>query len=256
MKALVIGILVFSVGCSQTQVQTTSCKTKNSQIDSHNIKVFTWYEELCEYTGKYDPAIVTENQLKNSYELGFFSSRFSIQTKTTAYTQIKEIDELNVDSLISECTRKLSDLKNLEVLPSKYWQDLKEQKILELTKEFELHKLSMLSYKYPDTLRSTENPSECEKYIDALVQGGDTLLKVWSELQIELSEKYGNNESANKRFKENYDSPDRLIYARMDVLNYGWWNCVIQTIPRTKNENFHNEFIKYFIDIHEECDDP
>jgi hypothetical protein len=257
MKTFLISLSILLTSFNQiVQKQNTVAPCGSVRNECRNFKTYTWYDELCRYTGKYDPTRVTYKQLKNSYDLGYHTDRFRITTLTFTFDQIDMIDLLNVDSLDKEYFRKLNDLKRLEVINSRYWLVLKQNKIKELTKVYELSRLNILGYKYPDTLNYKGCPAECKKYVKGLVKGGNELLKVWKELHKEHSAKYGNNEFANKIFYENYNSIDNLKYAQMDVISYGWWNCVNNTIPYVDDSDFQTEYLKNFTDVKEDCNEP
>ena len=135
-------------------------------------------------------------------------------------------------------------------------QELKKQKINELKKMWEISRLAILSYTFPDTLKSFNSQNECNKYAEAIATGGNELLKTWAELNEVMCKNNGNPTKVHNEFLIKYNSTDNLKYAHMDVITYGWRNCVIQNVPRFENQNFHEEFIKCFVEIKERCDEP
>ena len=257
MGTFLIGLSIFLNSFSPTgQGQNVAVQSGSVKSENGNFKTFTWYDELCRYTGKYDSTLVTAKQLKNSYDLGYRSDRFSITTLIFTFDWIELNETFIVDSLDKEYHRKLNDLKTSEVINTKYWQVLKKKKIKELTQVYKLSRLNILGYRHPDTLNYRGCPAECKKYVHGLVKGGDDLLRVWLELQKEHTARYGNNEASNMRFYENYYSTDKLKYAQMDVILYGWWNCVNNTIPYVNDTDFQAEYLKNFTDVTEECNEP
>jgi len=262
MRTFLIGLSILFVSCSHTvQQQNTAIQNDSIKNKNENLKTYTWDDELCHYTCKYDSTLLSYRQLRNSYDLGYHTDRFEIKTQWTVFS-ISDIDKLNVDSLDNEYERKIHDLMTIEVINSKYWFNLKQQKIIELKKLHELYKLQMLGYQYPDTLNYKGCPIKCKKYIVGLVKGGDELLKVWVELHEELikhEKKLGaSNESIeflNNKFNEKYNSINNLKYAQMDVISFGWWNTVNNTIRRVNTDNFETEYRKNFTEIKEECDE-
>jgi len=257
-----IGLSIFFISCSHTgQKQNSAVKSDSIKNQNKNLETYTWDDELCHYTCKYDTTLVSYRQLRNSYDLGFQTERFQITTKWSLF-DISDIDKLNVDSLDNEFKKKIHDLSTIEVINSKYWLNLKKQKIIELKKLYELTRLQMLGYKYPDTLNYKGCPVECKKYITGLKKGGDELLKVWVELHNEMINKQkkigANNETIeflNNSFNEKYNSIDNLKSAQMEVISFGWWNKVNHTLNRVNTDNFQTEYRKNFTEIKEECDD-
>jgi len=263
MRTFLIGLSIFFISCSHTgQKQNIAVRSDSIKNQNENLRTYTWDDELCHYTCKYDSTLVSYRQLRNSYDLGYHTDRFEIRTQWTAFN-FNDIEKLNVDSLDNEYERKIHDLMTVEVINSKYWLNLKQQKIIELKRLHELYRLHMLGYQYPDTLNYKGCPIECKEYIVALVKGGDELLKVWCELHKKLIKKQqkigANNETIeylNKKFDEKYNSIDKLEYAKIDVISSGWWNTVNNTINRVNTDNFQTEYRKNFTDIKEECDEP
>ena len=134
MRKFLIALSILFFICSNTgkkkstAVQNDSIKNKNE-----NLRTYTWDDELCHYTCKYDSTLLSYRQLRNSYDLGYHTDRFEIKTQWTVFS-ISDIDKLNVDSLDNEYERKIHDLMTIEVINSKYWFNLKQQKIIELKK--------------------------------------------------------------------------------------------------------------------------
>jgi hypothetical protein len=60
-----------------------------------------------------------------------------------------------------------------------------------------------------------------------------------------------------EKYNEKYNSKDRLIYAKIELMTYGWWNCSNSQIKRINNDGtMEKEFNKLFIHIETECDEP
>jgi hypothetical protein len=220
-----------------------------------NLREFIWDEELCRYKGKYDSTIITYKQLKNSYDIVFNTWRFDINSKSKVLENIEEISKLNLDTLKCECDKKIKELGNLDVIETKYWQNLKLNKISELKQVCEYSKLAIIAYSNPENLLNFTSSEECKKYIYGLIKGGDELIKVWSELIAERN-KENFNEYEYNEFQNQLKSNNKYIYAQICVITFGWWNCINQTIQYVDQGSFHNEFRKNFIEIKEECEEP
>jgi len=262
MRKFLIALSILFVSCSHIgQKQSTAVQNDSIKNKNENLRTYTWDDELCHYTCKYDSTIVSYRQLRNSYDLGFQTGRFEIRTQNAVFV-IGDIEKLNVDSLDNEFKIKINDLKSLEVINTKYWLNLKQKKILELTKVYELTRLEILGYAHPDVLNYKGCPTECEKYIVGLVKGGDELLKVWlafHEEFIKQQKKVSSSDETieflNKEFYKKYNSLDKLEYAKIDLISFGWWNAVNHTISRVNTDNFETEYKKNFTEIKEECDE-
>ena len=52
-----------------------------------------------------------------------------------------------------------------------------------------------------------------------------------------------------ERYNEKYNSKDRLIHAKIELMTFGWWNCANHEIKRvnedgTTEEEFNEKFLK------------
>ena len=51
-------------------------------------------------------------------------------------------------------------------------------------------------------------------------------------------------------------TPELLLYAKIDLLTYGWWNCVNNSIRRVQpTDDLHQQFTRLFASVTSECDD-
>jgi hypothetical protein len=254
MGKFTFALILLILSCSnQYREYKNSNNTDSTKVNNqNNIKTYNWIDGLCEYYGKYDSIKVKFIQLKNSLDLMPSSERWTIQSKVTAWN-IEDLDKLNVDSLTFEFSKKIQDLKTAELINSNYWQDLRNKKIQELTKEYELSKLTILSYKNPDTLKYFPHSSDCDKYINGLVAGKERLLKLWSELNDDMCKKNGFPENVRVKFNAEFNSKDKYKYAQIDIILFGWWNCVNSTIPRVMPDDLFDNFKVNFIELKEKC---
>ena len=61
-----------------------------------------------------------------------------------------------------------------------------------------------------------------------------------------------------QRFDERYASADRDKWALIEVLSFGWWNCVNSSIPYVDSDGTpEQEFKKLFVKVVEkDCEEP
>jgi hypothetical protein len=157
--------------------------------------------------------------------------------------------------LDAECQAKLNDLKTLNVVNKPYWIDVKRKKIIEFETLYKFSRLMILGFQNPDTLRTADCPKQCDKYVNALISGGDKLIQVWKELRYSPDASGKSNPYSIKDYEEKVITEDKYLYAQIDVMLYGWWNTVNDIIPRVDNSAFQVEFAKLFTDITSECED-
>lgn len=240
-----------------------SCSDKNRKVDnklnssktSDTTAVFIWATELCENTGTYDPKKYSKEQLKNTYDLWFTFSGIALETNSNAHF-IEEINQLSVSKLTSEYLTKKTDY-NREIIPSSFWNKIKTERLQELEDEYELKKISIEAYTKPSILLNNRFSKFCNEYAQVL-SSNDTikLLKAWKNLVENQKSKNGAPEKFMEKYNEKYNSKDRLIYAKIELMTFGWWNCGNSTIRRLNDDgSMEKEFNKIFINIKTECDE-
>jgi len=209
-------------------------------------KQFRWTTELCEFEGSYDAKKYSDAQLKNTVKL-FAPGNFQIQTEATVWKH-EDINKLNVAALDKEYESKSTALKKLDIVKSAYWEALRERKLKELKQIYELSRLTILGYNEPPKLKEAAFAESCVvKYASPLINGGEELLATWKGVNEDTRRKNGDPERIKKIFEAEYDSPDRLKFARVEVMSFGFWNCANELIEREEYGEMHEkEFKKLF----------
>jgi hypothetical protein len=55
-------------------------------------------------------------------------------------------------------------------------------------------------------------------------------------------------------FEQHWNSPEKDLWARIEVLRYGWWNCILENQKPWFDESQYNlEFKKLMTSIHSNC---
>jgi len=252
MFLLLLSIFILSCG---DKSQKTVDKTSISEVKK-TTSTFEWSTELCENTGIYDSKKYTANQLQNTYDLWFRYSGINLNTQTNPY-KIEDIDKLSIPKLMLEYTTKKA-LYNKEIVANSFWNSVKTEKLQELEEEYELRKITIEAYNNPTVLLHTKYSETCSVYVEALTSNDTTaLLKSWQNLIEEQKRNNGAPEKLMNQYNEKYNSPDRLLYARMDLMTYGWWNCAnAQTKKLSDDGTMEKEFNKLFIRFKTDCIEP
>ena len=250
-------ISLMLIGCHTNYYHAEAKKSSESVIftGSGNIRIFTWDEGMCYYTGRYDATKVSYDQLRNTLELFSSTDRFFLHYNVTPW-YIKENEEMNAESLRNEYHKKYLDLLSVEIIQSPFWTRYRKNKIKELNQVYAYKKITLLAFANPDTLRSINYPKECGIYVDALIDGGQLLLKVWDKLNRDACKVNVDPVRLRRIFEQEYAAADKLKYARIEVMSFGWWNHINNLIPYVDNNHCHDKFIKSFISVKEECEDP
>lgn len=216
---------------------------------------FKWNDEMCLYEGSFNSAKYSSEQLENTYKL-WFSSDFILETESTAWT-IDEVKKLSIDELDNEFQSKYNILKNLDIVNVKYWKTLKENQLKELEQVYNLKKVTILAYRNPSVLKDYALADSClNKYLPALLDGGEKLLLTWKTLNEEKRRFNANPERLRGIFMTQYASPDKYKYARLEIMSFGWWNCANNSIAYVNHDIEAEMFKKLFVKItKEECED-
>jgi hypothetical protein len=252
--ALIIIYSFFILSCvdKDKNAENKIALSKNSDTTA----VFKWTTELCENTGTYNPKKYSELELKNTYDLWFTFSGIALETNSNAHF-IEDIEKLNIYKLMSEYIDKKA-LYNRKIVSNPFWNKLKKERLQELEDEYELKKITIEAYSNPSILLNNKYSKYCSEYAKVL-SSNDTieLLKSWRNLIEKQKSKNGAPEKFMERYNEKYNSKDRLVYAKIELMTYGWWNCGNSKLKRVNDDgSMEKEFNKLFIQIKTVCDEP
>lgn len=221
-------------------------------------RTFRWDDALCTYTGTYDLKTFTPRQLGDTLKLGDSAGTIPLFTQTTAF-KITDIAGLDVAALDRDYTQKLAELRALDIVRVPYWETMRQQKIQELEDFYRLTRVSMRAYRDPRALLEYRDAPACStKYAEPLIAGGDALLTAWRTTSEESQKKNGDPERIRHEYERQLASPDRIQYALVEVLTFGWTNCANALINYVEgNERQEKEFKKLFKRVRTiSCDEP
>lgn len=221
-------------------------------------KKFRWTTELCEFEGTYDSTKYTEAQLRNTQKLLSSLGVVPLFTDSTvgSYGDIKN---LSLDELDKEYEMSFNELKNLEIVKTEYWETLRQKKLKEMEQSYKLKRITIQAYTNPGLLKQYTGAGVCvKKYADPIINGGNELLKAWRAVNEESRKTNGAPERVRRIFEQEYNSPDKLKYALIEVMAFGWWNCANHTIEYVEfDENYEKNYRKLFKRVKTiYCDEP
>jgi hypothetical protein len=212
---------------------------------------FEFDEGMCQYVGIFDSEKYTKVQLQNTLDYLYFSSYIS--TPTTAW-KLEDIPKLNLDSLISECHQRINKLQSVEIVDSDFWKIVRQNRIREITETCQLKKITIIAYSQPDTLLSFRTSDSLTiLFRDALINGGKKLIDAWIVLNEIQKAKNGFPENVQRKFDEEFKSPFKSEYARLAVIQFGWWNHANHLIYHNPQADYWSEYEKLFIKLDNEC---
>lgn len=214
-------------------------------------EVFEWQEGYCISKAQIDPAKATYEQIQNAHFTLIQASELSqpflaYQPKDTAY--------LNVKNIRSECASFVSELEQMEYPKGEYWTNLKKMRLDNIKEQCLLREKAVIALNQPKGLKGTPYCKECSHYITALEKGGTALLNAWKEMHEKEVAGALDPNPINKAFEQHWNAPNRELWARIEVLRYGWWNCILKNQKNWFNEELYNrEFRKLMTAVTIEC---
>ena len=222
------------------------------------LRTFKWDDEMCSFTGTYDSKRYTEKQLRNTARLISFG-QFDIEYFTHVF-KYADIEALDVSKLDAEYSRKSTELKALELVPGQFWETVRKRKLTEMDQAYRHRKAKTLAYRDPTVLRTYDHAPACNaKYVEPLIAGGDSLYKVWLEVNIEGRKRNADPDRVRRDFEAQMASPDRAKFAFVEVMAFGWGNCanaLIEYDTTGQDGSYLKQFKKLFIRVRETCEEP
>ncbi|MES2593646.1 MAG: hypothetical protein V4608_17310 [Bacteroidota bacterium] len=247
-RTTILFLTVICFGCSNPKTSNTNMTNKDS--------VFVWSEGMCEMTGTFNPSQYTVEELNNTWSL---TSGGSSLGDVINYFDSESFQPPGFDTINAQYNRTLTNLKELKLVTrgSKYWEQLRQQRILELEDEYKLKKITIEAYQNPSILLKNDFTDSCLLYASALASTDtSTIFSAWRQLHSEQLKHNGAPDVLEKKFQDMFDSPDKLKYAKSALMGIGWWNCANHQILHIENDGkMAEEFAKLFLKVQTECDE-
>ena len=266
---VLLALLFSFFSCKQDQTKSNANANETSDTllidktvqdekadDLKDTLIFEWQLELCSCKGYYLRSFYSEQELKDTYD--FFMRMDAGLTTSTMVFYPRNIADIDIPKFTKEYESLRLYLDTCKLVNNSYWSGQVTRQKKNLEKQYYLEKLKMEAFLNPKVLLNSDYVyDDCEVFAKALASGDeDMLLKVWKDLRVEMSKNNGYPERVMAEFQENLNSPDRDTYARIDLITFGWWNCINQHIERADYEKMAQEFEKLFVKIEKECEEP
>jgi len=203
---------------------------------------------MCYFSGDYDSTKYSEIELQDTRLLCF--SVDHLMPKTYYGKDAKK--RSNLKDFKRRYSEKLKRLKSLNLVNAAIWEDERQNQIRALKKSYNYCISVINSYENPVALKKVSVDSSCFVYVDALIIGGEKLFSLWKQLNENHCLSNGDSSSCHKRFLTEFNSPDKLEYAKHYITFYGWQNC---NAAHSKGhaDNLPNEFQSLFTNLKTHC---
>ena len=221
-------------------------------------KVFKWETELCMMTGTYDPAKYSEAQLRNTLML-FGPGQIGLGLSLQVWKH-EDIAKLDIAAFDKEYEQKSKKLRELDIVKVPYFETLRQDLLEEMEQVHRLTRSTAVAYTRPEVLKDYPRADACKaKYVGPLIAGGEELVGAWRQVNLESQKRNADPKRLQARFDQENASPDKLKFALVETMNFGWWNCANETLERVERANdgtTDKEFRKLFRRVKEMCDEP
>lgn len=223
------------------------------------IKTFKWTDELCDYSGTYDSKKYSEVKLRNTQRLlfGHDLQLSSVDATVWKYEDIAKLDPKSVETKYNEL---IDELEHFEYVSTPFTDAVLAARLRETRQLYQLIRTTMVAYSDPTVFRKYQGAEACKlNFGEPIIAGGETLIAAWKKVNLDSQSKNGDPGRLQRRWDEQNASPDRLKFALVETMSFGWWNCANQEIKYTSEEfgmRADKEFRKLFIRVREKCDEP
>lgn len=220
-------------------------------------RTFKWETALCEMTGTYNAKKVSKRRLADTVKLMTQYSSMGLSTSATVFKP-EDLPSLNVAELDAEYKEKSAEVAALQVIASPFWVEQQKAKLTELKQYYDLSRITIRGHADPRVLLEYSGADQCKtKYARPLIAGGDALLKAWRLVNEDSRTKNSDPERLRREFERQLASPDKMKFALVEVMTFGWWNCANASIEYVQqDESQEREFEKQFTRIRRDCDEP
>ena len=223
-------------------------------------KVFKWNDEVCEYEGTYDLKKYTLNQIRNTQRLLSYDG-FRLSSTNATVWNYEEIAKLDIAAVDREYKDIVDELEHLEYVSTPYTDSVRNAKLNEARELYRLVRTTMTAYTDPAVLREYPGAEACRiSYGEPIIAGGDKLIAAWRKVNLGSQSRNDDPQRLQKRWEEQNASPDRLKFALVETMSFGWWNCANDLIPRSDvniSDRAAREFKRLFIRVKTlQCDEP
>jgi hypothetical protein len=241
-KLIAISLLLFTVG-----------------VNAQN-KTFRWSSEVCEHVGTYDSKKYTETQLRDTWKLIEDYTLTSLANAPHVW-KWEDIEKLDLAALDAEYKVKAEKIKALNVVNVPYFQNAKKAQIKELDQVYALSRAELLAFRTPEVLRDYPAAAACKaKYVEPLIKKDDSLLKVWLDVNMASRDRNADPGRLKREFEAEMASPDRIQFAIIEVMGFGFGNCANALLERDEgaSDGSHEKaFRKLFSRVRDvNCSEP
>jgi hypothetical protein len=227
---------------------------------SAQTSTFKWSDEFCEFSGTYNSKKYSEKQLRNTRRL-LSHSDLRLDSVGATVWKYEDISKIDVAALETKYKALINELEHLEHVSTPFTDSVRNARLAETRQLYQLIRTTMTAYTDPKAIRNYKGAEACKlNYGEPIISGGDSLIAAWRKVNLDSQSRNSSPERLQQRWDSENASPDRLKFALVETMSFGWWNCAnaeIKYADESLGEKFDREFKKLFIRVRTiRCDDP
>lgn len=230
----------------------------SKEISNNIYKTYTWNDELCSYSGVFNPKNYNKQEIESCYKI-IYQNSFSIDSSPWVF-KLSDIDKLNRNDLETEYTTKTKEINNLILPKQGNWKQYKQQVINEMEECYKLYSISYKAYttgNYEVLNEFWKSDDLLEEYAKGLQGTDEELMSAWKKLVAEQAKRNGSPQSVWDEFYENKSAHNWQEYAKVRIMTFGWGNAANHHINRFKGHEHFDDFYALFVSTKElSCDEP
>jgi len=271
MKKMYYFLIIFSlsfIACNEKK----STETSKENSDSLNIAdpvdavvksnsdtlVFHWSSDFCDNNGYYISSQYTQEELKNTLSLW---TRLALGVNgDNPVFRPENLENIDISGMTKNYEELTGLIDNLSIVKVPFWTDFVTKEKVNIKKQYELKKMRYEAYTNPSVLLNNpyvSKDNECNQYAKALNGSDGELYKAWEDWANKAKENNGRPDLFIREFYDKYNSPDKKKYAYIDLIGFGWWNCVNRTIDYPDYSLLEQKFRDLFIKVETfNCEEP
>lgn len=206
-------------------------------------EVYQWQDDLCDMQGEFDNKKYSAKQIENSHFMlnNLTSAQLNSFSSPIYPSDLNRVSTTDTTNLSKEYESRKRKVQKLEVVPEA--QPYKRKLLKSIEGEYVRDKLTILAYLDPiQAMRMS--PPMCKQYLAPFFKDETAVQNKWREfVEEEIQEqtllsddggKYSRN-AATERY-QSQKALDPENYAKINLLTYGFSNCVNDQIYHTDSE--------------------
>jgi hypothetical protein len=209
--------------------------------------VFEWETGLTSYKGTYDTTRFSPEEMSTIYN--YLHTPSSEMFTVGSVWKIEQMDSASTAPIENYMVENMLVYQNMRIPEGEFWDSLLFLRIRELYEVGESKKLFVLALKDPSVLYTHPHDS-CLEEIRTLNGDSTALLEGWKALVEVQKAQNCCPEEVEARYRHKLASADRMKHARLELMLYGWHNCMNAFIYHHNDyDQVEEEFQKLFLSI-------